>query len=203
MGRRIVPVTAALVPDLPWPCRECAFWETGPADHRRPPVDGRSAELKAAWVERTTSEWGSCGQLVYVDDVPAGYVTYAPPAFVPRASAFPTSPVSPDAVLLMTARVAAPFARVGLGRLLVQAAAKDLSRRGFRAIEAYGAVAEGCVLPVDYLEAVGFVTVRDHARHPRLRLDLRTALAWREPVGEALGRIRGAVRPFPAGASRV
>src|SRR5436305_708978 len=173
MARRVVPLTTEVLGDLPWPCRDCAFWETGPAERRGPAPDGSSAPLKASWVERTSAEWGPCGQVVYVDDVLAGYVTYAPPAYVPRASAFPTAPVSPDAVLLMTSRVAAPFTRTGLGRVLVQAAAKDLTRRGFRAIEAYGAVAQGCALPVDYLEAVGFVTVRDHVRHPRLRLDLR------------------------------
>jgi len=38
----------------------------------------------------------------YVDSLPAGYLTYAPPTHVPRSLAFPTSPVSGDAVLLMT-----------------------------------------------------------------------------------------------------
>jgi GNAT superfamily N-acetyltransferase len=201
MGRRIAPVTADVLGQLPWPCRECAFWETAPWQ-REPATAADAAATKAAWLERTATEWGVCGQVAYVDDVLAGYVTYAPPAFVPRSAAFPTAPVGPDAVLLVTSRVSAAYRGSGLGRVLVQSAAKDLTRRGVRAIEAYGALEEGCVLPVDYLESVGFVTVRDHARSPRLRLDLRTALAWREPVGEALGRIRGAVRPFPAGANR-
>ena len=101
MGRRIVPITARSVDQLPWPCRDCAFWETGPARHRdRVASTTGGAAAKAGWVERTTAEWGTCGQLAYVDEVPAGYVTYAPPAFVPRASAFPTSPVSADAVQL-------------------------------------------------------------------------------------------------------
>jgi predicted N-acetyltransferase YhbS len=137
-----------------------------------------------------------------VDDVPAGYVMYAPPAFVPRAGAFPTSPIGRDAVLLTAARIVPEHAGGGLGRVLVQAAAKDLTRRGVRAIEAYAGTAEPCVLPAGYLEAVGFVRVREHARNPRLRLDLRTALAWRDPVGGALERIRGAVRAYPAGANR-
>jgi GNAT superfamily N-acetyltransferase len=201
MGRRIAPVTADVLGQLPWPCRECAFWETAPWQ-REPATAADAATTKAAWLERTAAEWGTCGQVAYVDDALAGFVTYAPPAFVPRSSAFPTAPVGPDAVLLVTARVAAQHRGGGLGRVLVQAAAKDLTRRGVRAIEAYGALEDGCVLPVGYLESVGFVTVRDHARSPRLRLDLRTALTWRDPVGEAIERIRGAVRPFPAGANR-
>ena len=63
---------------------------------------GDTEPEKEAWVSDTLLEWGSCGQFAYVDGVPAGYVLYAPPAYVPRAVAFPTSPVSADAVLLMT-----------------------------------------------------------------------------------------------------
>jgi GNAT superfamily N-acetyltransferase len=220
VGRRIVPVTSQTLGDLPQPCRDCAFWEAGPWPRGGLGSALARATLKADWVESTGSAWGPCGLIAYVDDVPAGYVMYAPPAFVPRAAAFATSPVGADAVLLTAARVVAERRGEGLGRVLVQAAAKDLSRRGVRAIEAYGAapgvalgssengsspcrsVDEDCVLPVDYLEAVGFVRVREHARNPRLRLDLRTALTWRDPVGGALEKIRGAVRPFPAGANR-
>ena len=63
---------------------------------------------------------------------------FAPPSYVPRSVAFPTSPVSADAVLLMTASVLPEFAGGGLGRMLVQGVAKDLVRRGVKAIEAFG-----------------------------------------------------------------
>src|SRR5437870_5583167 len=91
-----------------------------------PPSTSRNCESggieleKEAWVSDTLLEWGSCGKLVYVDAAPAGYVMFAPPAYVPRAVAFPTSPVSADAVLLMTARLAPEFAGGGLGRMLLQ-----------------------------------------------------------------------------------
>jgi hypothetical protein len=41
---------------------------------------------------------------------------------------------------------------------------------------------------------VGFKTVRPHHRFPRLRLELKTALSWREDVELALERILGTVR---------
>jgi hypothetical protein len=131
---------------------------------------------------------------------------YAPPHLVPRAMAFPTAPVSADAVLLMTGRVLPEFAGAGLGRMLVQGVAKDLTRRGVRAIEAYALSSErtppdsryvasgGCMLPADFLLSVGFKTVRPHHRYPRLRLDLRTALSWREDVEQAIERLLGSVR---------
>ncbi len=50
------------------------------------------------------------------------------------------------------------------------------------------------MLPADFLRSVGFKTVRPHHRYPRLRLDLRTTLSWREDVEQALERLLGSVR---------
>jgi hypothetical protein len=146
-------------------------------------------------------EWGSCGKIAYVDGAPAGFALYAPPPYVPRSVAFPTSPVSGDAVLLMTAHILTEFAGGGLGRMLVQNMAKDLTRRGVKAIEAFGVhnwEPNACVLPVDYLLAVGFKTVRPHHRYPRLRLELKTAMSWREDVEVALERLLGSMTPSRA-----
>jgi hypothetical protein len=155
----------------------------------------------------------------------------------------------------MTARVQPEFTGGGLARMLVQTAAKDLTRRGVRAIEAFGLIdrtgpvepspplrgalgevgdvggmgdmgsrgmggmaapsddprdlapgapgAPGdarppCVIPADFLLAVGFKTVRPHHRFPRLRLDLRTAVSWRADVEVALERLLGSMSPEPA-----
>lgn len=206
-GRRLEALTLDSLGDLPTRCRSCVFWELAPvaAEHAR--RAGDTDFEKEAWVSSALLEWGSVGRIAYVEDVPAGYLMYAPPHLVPRAAAFPTSPVSADAVLLMGGRVIAEFTGVGLGRMLVQGVAKDLTRRGVRAIEAFGlemalaapegdryAAASGCVLPADFLRGVGFKTVRPHHRHPRLRLDLRTTLSWREDVEQAIERLLGSVR---------
>ena len=44
---------------------------------------GDPALEKEAWVSGMLLEWGSCGKLVQVDGATAGYVLYAPPAYVP------------------------------------------------------------------------------------------------------------------------
>jgi hypothetical protein len=80
--------------------------------------------------------------------------------------------------------------------MLVQGMAADLARRGVRAVEAVasmpGGAAPECLIPADFLLAVGFTTVRPHPRTPRLRLDLRSTAAWREDVVEAaLDRLLG------------
>jgi len=126
-------------------------------------------------------DWGSCGRLLYVDGAPAGFALYAPPAYLAGNGFVAVSKVSPDAVLLMTARVLPEFAGMGHGRVLVQSVVKDLTRRrGVRAVEAFGDVQgrEGnCVIPADFLTAVGFKTVQPHPRYPRLRIDLRSVLS--------------------------
>ncbi|MFD8370375.1 GNAT family N-acetyltransferase [Streptomyces sp. NPDC059688] len=201
MGRRLVPLTLDNLQDLPQRCRSCVFWELDPVSGEAALKAGTSASEKEAWISAVLLEWGSCGRVAYVDDVPVGFVLYAPPAYVPRSSAFPTSPVSPDAVQLMTAFIMPGYQSQGLGRVLVQTVAKDLLRRGFKAIEAFGDSRwkePACMLPADHLLAVGFKTVRQHPLHPRLRLELRSTLSWKEDVEMALDRLLGAVQKEPA-----
>jgi GNAT superfamily N-acetyltransferase len=201
MGRRLAPLTLDNLPDIPTPCRNCVFWELDPVSGEAAVQAGKPELEKEAWISAVLLEWGSCGRVVYVDDVPAGFVLYAPAAYVPRSLAFPTSPVAADAVQLMTARILPGFQGQGIGRVLVQTVAKDVIRRGFKAIEAFGDAkwsAPSCVLPADHLLAVGFKTVRQHPRYPRLRLELRSTISWKEDVEMAIDRLLGAVQKEPA-----
>jgi hypothetical protein len=206
VSRRVANLTLDNLSDLPPTCRRCVFWELDPVAGQTAAEAGDTELEKEAWLSATLLDWGSCGKIVYVDALPAGYVTYAPPPYVPRGMAFPTSPVSGDAVLLMTAKVLPEFSSGGLARMLVQSVAKDLTRRGVRAIEAFGRagpVEEGsraptCIVPAEFLLSVGFKTVRPHHRFPRLRLDLRTAVSWRADVEVALERLLGSMAPEPA-----
>lgn len=199
MSRRLASVTLDNLDDLPRRCRRCVFWELDPVARTRAEEAGDTEFEKEAWVSATLLEWGSCGKIAYVDNVPAGFALYAPPAYVPRAVAFPTSPVSADAVLLMTATVLDEFSGMGLGRMLVQGIAADLKRRNVKAIEAFGdkkwSGIGHCVLPADHLLSVGFKTVRAHHRYPRLRLELGATATWREDVEVALERLLQSMTP--------
>ena len=202
-GRRITRLTLDNLDDLPSPCRSCVFWELDPVRRDRAEAAGESGCEKEAWVSRVLLEWGSCGRLLYVDDEPVGYALYAPPSFVPGAATFPTSPVSEDAVLLSSLVVRPEYAGGGLGRVLVQAVVKDvLDRGGIRAIEVFGDLRPPkrpqdhvCVVPADFWLRVGFKTHRTHMRYPRLRMDMRSVLTWREEVEQALEKLLGVVRP--------
>jgi hypothetical protein len=201
MARRLVNLTLDNLDDLPDRCRRCVFWELDPLAAR---TVADPAGEKESWVSTVLLEWGSCGRVLYVDDEPAAYVLFAPPTYVPRAAAFGSAPVGDDAVLLMTARVVDGRTGGGLGRVLAQAVVKDMLRRGARAVEAFGDLRwdeSSCVLPAQYLLAVGFKTVRPHPRFPRLRLEMKSAVSWRDDMESALGRLLtsmskdGALRP--------
>jgi GNAT superfamily N-acetyltransferase len=207
VGRKIERLTLDHLPELPGACAECVFWELDPV--RRRAVCGHEAEEKAAWVSMVLREWGSCGRVAVVDGEVVGHMIWAPPVHVPGAYGFATAPVSADAVILATAHLAPEHRGGGLGRMMVQAMAKDLIRRGdgIKAVEAFGDTrgrTGQCVIPADFLLAVGFSTHRAHAVHPRMRMDLRTTLSLREELERGLETLLGAVsgkrarRPAPA-----
>lgn len=197
MSWHVAALTLDNLDELPKRCRRCVFWELSPHLAKQA-ADYGSVDLeKEAWVSEVLLEWGSCGKVVYVRGVPAGYVIYAPPSAVPRATEMPTGPVSADAVLLTTMQVMPEFSGEGLGRLLAQAVVKDLTRRGVKAIEVFGEARPGtdpgCVIPADFLRSVGFKTVRPHPRWPRLRMELRSAMTWKEDVEAALEQLLGTI----------
>jgi GNAT superfamily N-acetyltransferase len=199
MSRKVVRLTLDHLEELTAPCRSCLLWELDPV--RR----GRAADAcayKDAWVSEVLREWGSCGRVVLVDDVPVGYAMYAPEAFVPGAAGFATAPVSSDAVLLTTVHVEPAYRGGGLARMLVQGMARDLVQRGgIRAIEAFGDPSGRggrCLLPVEFLGSVGFKTHRPHPSTPRMRMDLRAAITWKGEVESAFERLVGAMRPKSA-----
>ena len=199
MSRKVVRLTLDHLEEFTAPCRSCLLWELDPV--RRERAADPCAD-KDAWVSEVLREWGSCGRVVLVDDVPVGYAMYAPEAFVPGAAGFPTAPVSSDAVLLTTVHVEPAYRGGGLARMLVQGMARDLVQRGgIGAIEAFGDPSGRggrCLLPVEFLGSVGFKTHRPHPTTPRLRMDLRAAITWKGEVESAFERLVGAMRPKSA-----
>ncbi|MDV6010981.1 GNAT family N-acetyltransferase [Haloechinothrix sp. LS1_15] len=202
MSRHVVGITLDNLEHLPQRCRRCVYWELAP--HLKEQVEeyGDTEVEKEAWISAVLLEWGSCGRIAYSEELPVGFVLYAPPSAVPRSTAFPTAPVSADAIMLTSFFVLPEFRGAGLGRMLVQAAVQDLTRRGVTAIEAYGdedpETTSGerehtCVVAADFLRSVGFKTVHAHARWPRLRLELRAGLSWKEDVEAALDQLLGHV----------
>jgi hypothetical protein len=134
----VTALTLGGLDKLPAHARRCVFWEIDPAVAEDSREFSDPVFEKEAWLSTVMLEWGSCGQVALVNDQPAGCALYSPPSVVPRAGLFPTSPVSPDAVLLTTLRAELPYQDTDVSHRLVQAVVSDLMRRGVRAIEAFG-----------------------------------------------------------------
>jgi len=199
-ARRLRPMTAADVPDLPSPCARCTFWEVSLVDLAAPADHRERMAIKSAWAESVTDHWGYCGVLAEQGDGIIGYLTLAPPALVPRLGAFPTTPMGHDAAVLLSGLVVEGQRGHGIGRQLVQSAAGLVARRDIRALEAVGTHRDGpsCLLPAGWLEAVGFAVVRPHPTTPRLRMNLQTTVRWRPDLGAAWHRLTGLVaQPAP------
>jgi GNAT superfamily N-acetyltransferase len=115
----------------------------------------------------------------------------APTTLVGRLGGFSTTPVSPDAAVLMAVQVIDGYRGHGLGRQLVSSAASLLVRRDIRALEAIGTNREGpsCMIPTPFLESVGFAVVRPHPVTPRLRMDLQGTQRWMPDLGAAWNRL--------------
>lgn len=200
MSRKIVRLTLDHLPHLPEHARTCLFWELDPVRRQRITAAEAAGE-KEAWVSGVLREWGSCGRVALVDDEPVGLVTYMPPAYAAGAGAFPTAPLSPDALLMTTVLVDPRHRGGGIGRMLVQGMARDLIKRGgYPVVETFGDTRGRSthVLPADFLAAVGFKTLRAHATTPRMRMELRSAVTWKDEVEQAVERLLGVVRPARA-----
>jgi GNAT superfamily N-acetyltransferase len=206
-SRRLRPMTAADLSDLPGPCGRCTFWESSLIDLAAPTEHQDRRRVKAEWAEAVTRHWGYCGVVAQHDNQLIGHLCMAPARYVPRLGAFATTPVSADAAVILSARVAEEWRGKGIGRQMMQTAAGLVVRRDIRALEAVGTYTDGpsCMLPTGWLEAVGFAVVRPHPSTPRLRMDLQSSLRWPD-LGAAWNRVVGLVSapaaPEPASYAR-
>jgi hypothetical protein len=190
VARRIRPLTAARIGDLPDPCCSCDLWETGGS----PNVACGSSEGReelATWVELVRSEWGDCGRIAYENGEPLGFVKYAPPRYFPQAGSMPAGAPDDDVVLLACLHSDADTRDSGLGKVLLQAMLRDLVSRGERVVEAYAASpladrARSPLMSVEFLLRQGFAVIRPHPVHPLMRLDLKSLASWTENLEAVL-----------------
>lgn len=166
------------------PCLESVFFELDPPVRARlAPSDHRLE--KEAWLLRTLMEFGCCG-LSLVAEEPRATLLFCPPDIAPGATALPTAPVSPDALLLSSLHIDPVIEGVGLENVLIDAAILEAMKSPVnQALEAFGRREEDVpgagIMTVETLQASGFEVVREHEKFPRLRLELppqHDLMAW-------------------------
>ena len=148
-----------------------------------------------AWYERVTGEWGECGRVAVDDDGIMGFIKYAPSGYFPQAATFPSRPNSADTVLFTCLHIRDDAREQGLGRVLVQAALKDLKGRGERTVQSFACAppADLSVMPMigmKYLLSQGFTVVRPDPAFPLMQLDLRSLALLAENLESVLDSLR-------------
>lgn len=194
MTRRFRPLTAQLTRSLPPACSGCVFWES---PEPLPPVCGAKCDpaFAAGWVQRVRSEWGECGRAVVEDGETLGFIKYAPPGFLPQARTLPAGPPDDRDVLLACMHIAPDARRKGLGKVLLQAALRDLVQRGEKGVQAYATVRQdefetSPVMGMEFLLRMGFTVSKPHPSMPLMRLDLRSLAAWTDNLEAVLESLR-------------
>jgi ribosomal protein S18 acetylase RimI-like enzyme len=194
MSRRFKPLDSTLIDELPSVCAGCTFWES---PERLPKRCGATCDREslAGWIDYVRAQWGDCGRIAYEDGQVLGFVKYAPSAYFPQAAQFPAGLPSDDAVLITCLHVDPDVRHVGLGKVMLHAALRDLASRGERCVEAYAShrpvdVKTSPVVTVDFLLKQGFTVLRPHAEFPLLRLELKTLAAWTENLEAVLESLK-------------
>lgn len=194
MARRFRPLTPDRIAELPPGCSGCVFWESA----QPLPFECGSAcdpELARSWVAHVTTEWGDCGRIVVEDGKVLGFIKYAPAAFVPQSRNMPAG-LPLDAAVLITCMHITPDARQrGLGKVLLQAALRELVSRGERTVQAYATVQHGSwdtspMIGMEFLLRMGFTVARPHPSMPLMQLDLKSLAAWTENLESVLESLR-------------
>ncbi|MBE0476281.1 MAG: GNAT family N-acetyltransferase [Coriobacteriia bacterium] len=200
MARRFSPLTPERVGELPSNCPGCVFWES--PERLEPRCGVRcDAELLSGWMDYVGAQWGECGRIATEDGHVLGFVKYAPAVFFPQARNFAVGPPSEGAILIACLHISREARQRGLGKVLLQAALRDLVSRNERTVEAYAAAARpedfaaSPVVGQEFLERQGFSVLRPHPVNPLMRLDLRSLAAWTENLEAVLESLRIPVRP--------
>jgi GNAT superfamily N-acetyltransferase len=194
VARKFRPLVGGLIEQLPPGCPGCVFWET--AEPLAPRCGERcDGELARAWIDRVNDEWGDCGRIAVVDGEVLGFIKYAPASLVPQAQVMPAGPPNQRAVLIMCMHITPEARQRGLGKLLMQAALRDLVTRGERTVQAYATTSRtdyalSPVVGVEFLLRMGFTVAKPHPTMPLMQLDLRSLAAWTENLEVVLESLR-------------
>lgn len=198
MPRRFKSLDSARIGELPSACVGCTFWESSEPLPKR---CGSACDVEAAkgWIDYVRAQWGDCGRVAYQDGEVLGFVKYAPWEFFPQVRNFPSGVPADRSVLLSCLHIDPDVRHVGLGKVLLHAALRDLTTRKIRVVEAYAVhktddVKTSPVVSVDFLLKQGFTVARPHPEYPLMRLELKSLATWTENLEAVLESLRLPVR---------
>ena len=146
MEVEIKDITESNLNDIPEICRRCLYWSF-PEEFETVKTESGGKykqeleDKKKQWIIQTLNEFGTCGKILYRNNVPVGYAEYGPSNRFPNIKAYKSQPIGKikDGVVFLSCLVIADknLRGKGLGEKLLDNVIADLKKRGFKAIETY------------------------------------------------------------------
>ena len=158
----------------PYSCKYCIYWEF-PEECADLSKKKEKMKKKVKWLQNVCRMFGTCGKIVYVDGTPAGYAQYAPPAFLPGATHYPSGLPDKDAVLISCLFIPQKkYRRMGLGSRLLSNIIDDLRKKRVKAVETFARKGNpnNPSGPAEFYLRNGFAIHKDDTEHPLMKLVL-------------------------------
>ena len=171
---KIEDVTSSNFKEIPIPCKYCLYWQTSNsfnAETLKPEMESKKRE----WLEKMVKDFGNCMKIVYLSNVPIGFIQYAPPKFFPRTNTYVSGPPSQDAVFLACLYIANKEARgKGFGTRMLENLIAELKEKGFKAVETFARKdsANNPSGPLKLYLKKGFKIEREKDDYPLVRLEI-------------------------------
>ena len=145
MGTIIKDIAESNLNDIPEVCSYCIYWSFPEEFEKiKSELAKRKQELtakKRLWILQTLKEFGSCGKILYHNNVPVGYAEYGPSHCFPRINEYESQPIGKmeEGVVFLSCLYIADenFRGKGHGEKLLDNVVADLKRRGFKTVETY------------------------------------------------------------------
>lgn len=160
--------------EIPSPCRYCLYWQKTGAfgeEMLKPSME----KEKQKWFSEVAEAFGSCIKIAYYNDVPIGFMQYAPPKYFPRVKEYASGPPSDDAVILACLYVTnKEYRGKGLGKEMLKDLIVELKKGGFKALETFArkGSAENPSGPLELYLKQNFKVKIDKDDFPLLRLEI-------------------------------
>jgi ribosomal protein S18 acetylase RimI-like enzyme len=150
-----------------------------PTQKRERPIR-EGVPRKLALLDRGRGVFGSYAKVLLADEVPAAYCQFGPLTAYPRAGRlrelYPQLPESPPPAVISCIACTADARGRGYAHLLVDDVCRDLSERGFAAVETYPDLTrpedETSAARPGFWHGLGFATAVDDERFPVMRREL-------------------------------
>lgn len=123
--------------EIPDSCRRCLYWQTE-ATFGEEMLKPEMERQKSEWLVHVNDDFGNCVKLAYLDNVPIGFVQYAPAKFFPKVKEYASGPPSQDAVFLACLYITSKEQRgKGFGSAILEDLLAELKKRREKAVETF------------------------------------------------------------------